>query len=85
MTMILKVRLCFCPATVYPGRKNVLFLRQELSIAFQCQFDLRWFPFDNQRCSINLRFADMESKLLRMLGTKARYLGQKKLHEYKVF
>ncbi|XP_063584655.1 uncharacterized protein LOC134762215 [Penaeus indicus] len=71
-------------ATVYPGKGNVLFLRQELSIAFQCQFDLRWFPFDVQRCSINLRFAAMESKLLRMLGTKAKYLGQTKLHEYKV-
>ena len=72
------------PAVVFPGSGNPLLLQQELSITFQCQFDLQWFPFDNQRCSLHFRLNDLESKLVRMLETEPEYLGPEKLPEYQV-
>ncbi|ROT70079.1 putative leucine zipper transcription factor-like protein 1 isoform X2 [Penaeus vannamei] len=71
-------------AVVFPGLGNPLLLRQELSITFQCQFDLRWFPFDNQKCSLSFRLNDVESKLVSMIASKTIYLGPEKLPEYKV-
>ncbi|XP_047474269.1 uncharacterized protein LOC125028805 [Penaeus chinensis] len=71
-------------AIVYPGSGNPLLLRQELSISFQCQFDLRWFPFDNQRCSLNLRLNEVESKLVHTVASEPQYLGPEKLPEYEV-
>lgn len=69
---------------MYPGSGNPLVLRQELSISFQCQFDLRWFPFDNQRCSLNLRLNEVESKLVHTVASEPQYLGPEKLPEYEV-
>ncbi|XP_042858229.1 glycine receptor subunit alpha-3-like [Penaeus japonicus] len=71
-------------AIVFPGLGNPLLLRQQLSITFQCQFDLLWFPFDNQQCSINFRLNDVESKLVRMIASEPQYLGPEKLLEYQV-
>ncbi|ROT70082.1 hypothetical protein C7M84_011652 [Penaeus vannamei] len=62
----------YIKAIVFPGSGNPLLLRQELSITFQCQFDLLWFPFDNQRCSINFRLNDVESKLVRQVTLKGK-------------
>ncbi|ROT70083.1 neurotransmitter gated ion channel [Penaeus vannamei] len=71
-------------AIVFPGSGNPLLLIEELSITFQCQFDLLWFPFDNQRCSLNLKLNDVESKLVRMIASEPQYLGPEKLLEYQV-
>ncbi|XP_042858382.1 glycine receptor subunit beta-like [Penaeus japonicus] len=74
----------YIKAIMFPGSGNPLLLRQELSITFQCQFDLLWFPFDNQQCSINFRLNDVESKLVRMIASEPQYLGPEKLLEYEV-
>ncbi|ROT79297.1 neurotransmitter gated ion channel [Penaeus vannamei] len=71
-------------AVLFSGTESPLLLRQELSITFQCQFNLQWFPFDNQRCSLNLRLNDVESKLVRMVASDPQYTGPKKLTEYEV-
>ncbi|XP_069982915.1 serotonin-gated chloride channel mod-1-like [Penaeus vannamei] len=55
-----------------------------MSVSFQCQFDLRWFPFDHQRCSLNFRLSEVESKLVKVIALEPQYLGPEKLPEYQV-
>lgn len=44
---MLHKRLC-PPVEVYSGLENPLTVRRKYSITFQCQFDLKMYPFDQQ-------------------------------------
>ena len=39
---------------VFSGAKNSLFYRRQFQMAHQCHFDLKAFPFDTQKCHIEV-------------------------------
>ncbi|ROT80481.1 CRE-MOD-1 protein [Penaeus vannamei] len=58
----------------------------EVTISYQCQFDLRRFPFDEQQCALTFQMGEMESLLVKLRRGEEGvvYKGPKQLPEYKV-
>ncbi|KAG7175156.1 Glycine receptor subunit beta-like 2 [Homarus americanus] len=69
---------------VYSGLENPISVRRKYSITFQCQFDLKMYPFDEQFCHMELTMLSASSRLLVFdaSGTKAMYEGNPQLVEY---
>ncbi|KAK8744856.1 hypothetical protein OTU49_000653 [Cherax quadricarinatus] len=72
---------------VYSGLENPISVRRKYSITFQCQFDLKMYPFDEQVrefCHMELTMLSASSRLLVFdkAATKAIYRGNPQLVEY---
>ena len=63
---------------LFKGDENPLELSSKDKLDFTCHFDLSWFPFDTQSCSIFIRIpTEMESYLTFKKGTvmyKGKYV-----------
>ncbi|CAL4084719.1 unnamed protein product, partial [Meganyctiphanes norvegica] len=71
---------------IYDGGGNTLELTKEMTVSFQCQFDLGMYPFDTQVCSLTFFLDGLDASLVNLhQGLKgAVYEGSKILPEYKV-
>ncbi|XP_037783103.1 uncharacterized protein LOC119579386 [Penaeus monodon] len=71
---------------VYSGPENPLTVRRKYSITFQCQFDLKMYPFDQQYCDLELTMLSASSRLLVFdeSATRALFDGNPQLVEYTV-
>ncbi|XP_045624930.1 uncharacterized protein [Procambarus clarkii] len=69
---------------VYAGLENPISVRRKYSITFQCEFDLKMYPFDEQFCHMELTMLSASSRLLIFdkATTKAIYQGNPQLVEY---
>ncbi|XP_071540676.1 uncharacterized protein [Panulirus ornatus] len=69
---------------VYTGPENPMSVRRKYSITFQCQFDLKMYPFDEQFCHLELTMLSASSRLLVFdeKATTAIFQGNPQLVEY---
>ncbi|XP_069159991.1 LOW QUALITY PROTEIN: uncharacterized protein [Procambarus clarkii] len=69
---------------VYSGPENPISVRRKYSITFQCQFDLKMYPFDEQFCHLELTLLSASSRLLVFdeATTRALFQGNPQLVEY---
>ena len=56
---------------LFPGRDNVLILTQEFDLTVRCNFQLHMFPFDTQRCSMEVLVFISMIKSTRHLRSKS--------------
>ncbi|KAF2363479.1 Neurotransmitter-gated ion-channel transmembrane domain [Trinorchestia longiramus] len=71
---------------LYPGRGNDLRLSRKYTTLFVCDFDLNLYPFDVQKCPIELRLMAASSDQLKFQREQvtAHYTGPDYLIEYQV-
>ncbi|CAL4175541.1 unnamed protein product, partial [Meganyctiphanes norvegica] len=71
---------------VYPGALNSLKLTQTYSITFSCQMWLQPYPFDIQRCRLNIRLNGVTKDFVVFNASKdsIQYQGAQSLREYSV-
>ncbi|KAF2356090.1 Neurotransmitter-gated ion-channel ligand-binding domain [Trinorchestia longiramus] len=71
---------------LYPGRGNDLHLSRKYTTLFVCDFDLNLYPFDVQRCAIELQLMAASSGQLvfQRQQVTADYTGPNYLMEYEV-
>ncbi|KAK3857528.1 hypothetical protein Pcinc_036222 [Petrolisthes cinctipes] len=83
---------------LYLGSENTLLLQQVYSVAFTCQFNLQFYPFDSQVCSLTFTLVDVSPSFVILLKLSFDFLlhasyqdadgmaftGQKMLLEYEV-
>ncbi|XP_066940763.1 LOW QUALITY PROTEIN: uncharacterized protein [Macrobrachium rosenbergii] len=69
---------------VYAGPENPISVRRKYSITFQCQFDLKMYPFDVQYCHMELTMLSASNRLLVFdeAATDAIFEGNPNLVEY---
>ena len=51
---------------------------------FLCDYELQWYPFDIQRCSMIMEVTKTASPLIKLISKNLEYLGKKFLTQYEV-
>ena len=66
----------------FTGAKNPLVMTQFYNTRFICEFNMQWYPFDTQRCSLVFRMQGDSWKFVDLLKEKLKYSGPKDLMLY---
>ena len=73
---------------LYSGAENDLIMSQKFKVAYPCQMNILYFPFDKQNCKIMLKMETKgnESVLLKTDPTKeiVSYAGTPLLQEFEL-
>ena len=64
---------------LFKGSENVIVYQRQATVKWVCDFDMRWYPFDNQKCTIEM-FSSQSS--VTMIPSSVDYLGQKELTQH---
>ena len=51
-------------------------------VGFICEFDMQYYPFDNQVCMIKLSPKIGEERLIRLVMTKLTFIGHEDIKQY---
>ena len=62
----------------------MFFIQYRFSAEYHCNFDLRFFPFDEQTCKMEFKARTVTRNYLELLPGKLRYKGPKTLVEFVV-
>ena len=68
----------------FKGRENPLSMQREYAIDFLCDYELGWFPFDEQVCPIVIDLSGLEDNLIELIPGFVKYYGDVDLDEYYV-
>ena len=68
----------------FSGKENSLILKRFYNERFLCNFDIRWYPFDIQRCYLLLDVKRSYSPFIKLLVENYEYSGEKYLTQYEV-
>ena len=60
------------------------FINFYLMFRFLCDYELQWYPFDIQRCSMIMEVTKTASPLIKLISKDLEYLGKKFLTQYEV-
>ena len=66
----------------YKGSENEIKMNRMYEIDFICEFDMRFYPFDIQVCTIDLVIPGNTAKFIDLLPGKLKYSGSKDLAQY---
>ena len=66
----------------FSGATNPLVMTQFYNTKFRCDFDMRWYPFDTQRCSLVLTMMGDSGKFVDLVKKNLEYSGPKDLMLY---
>ena len=69
-------------AFTYQGSENPLTIARVYDIDFICEFDMEFYPFDTQNCSIILVMAGNSGKFVHQVISEYQYLGPVDLTQY---
>ena len=69
---------------VYPGSQNPITVSRVYSIKFFCEYDMRWYPFDEQTCTIDMVMEGVLDNYADLLAQDIKFSGAKDLTQYYV-
>ena len=61
---------------LFSGEENELHLKATDEVVFKCSFELSWFPFDAQHCSVDIRIPEELRSYTTLIPNKVRYTGK---------
>ena len=68
----------------FAGEDNPVFYSRDFNVKFKCNFDLRFFPFDTQTCSISLTAGNKVRNFIELVGESLEFTGKTKLATFDV-
>ena len=71
-------------SALYDGKENNIIYLRQFTEKLKCAFDLAFFPFDTQICSIVFNTGKKERNLIELVGIKVEFSGNKKLSTFDV-
>ena len=71
-------------SALYNGKENGISFSRQITEELNCVFDLSFFPFDTQTCSIFLKVGNEEIHLIKLVGDKVEFIGNQKLSTFDV-
>ena len=69
---------------LFDGSENPLIYSRQFNIKLKCVFNLAFFPFDTQTCSISLNTGNEERNLIRLVGENVDFIGNRELATFDV-
>ena len=66
----------------YKGSENPLQYKRNFELTFNCQFNLKHFPFDRQVCTIVLKKVSKEAKFMKLVPKELIYHGPLRLTKF---
>ena len=69
---------------MYAGDVNKHYLRKEFVTVWMCDFNMKWYPFDTQECSMQYKITNKYSDFAMLVPEKLSYAGPEDLSEYTV-
>ena len=60
----------------FSGKENELHLTAKDDLIFECSFELSWFPFDSQQCSIKIRIPKDLRDHITLIPNRVVYTGK---------
>ena len=67
---------------VFQGTENPLSVLRFYKTNFICDFDMAWYPFDTQKCSMDFAVDESSQNLVDLLAHDLNYSGPKELTQY---
>ena len=61
---------------LFKGDENVIHYQKQSTVQWVCDFDLRWYPFDIQKCTMEIY---SPSSSITIIPSSVKYLGPKEL------
>ena len=71
-------------SALYEGKENNIIYLRQFTEKLKCVFDLSFFPFDTQTCSISFKTGNKERNLIKLVGIIVEFSGNKKLSTFDV-
>ena len=68
----------------YKGSENTISLSRVYSIQFFCEYDMAWYPFDIQTCSMELTMDGVLDNYADLIPGEVMFTGPKELTQYYV-
>ena len=68
----------------YKGSENTISLSRVYSIKFFCEYDMAWYPFDIQTCSMELTMDGVLENYADLIPGKVMFTGPNELTQYYV-
>ena len=68
----------------YQGSENTISLSRVYSIQFFCEYDMAWYPFDIQTCSMELTMDGVLDNYADLIPGEVMFTGPKELTQYYV-
>ena len=69
---------------LYAGDINKHYLRKEFVTIWICEFNMMWYPFDTQECSMQFKIVNKYSDFAVLIPENLSYSGPEDLTEYEV-
>ena len=66
----------------YIGEENPLVLKRFYNTIFDCKYDMAWYPFDNQKCSLVFQMTEDALPFVNLEGDRVEYSGPTDLMLY---
>ena len=71
-------------AYMYSGDVNKHFMRREFAVEWMCEYDMAWYPFDTQECTMQYKIVNKFSDFAALVRGNLSYIGPEALTEYTV-
>ena len=71
-------------SALYHRKENPIMYKRQFTEKLKCGFDLSFFPFDTQPCSISFNVKMKESHLVNLVGNNVEFIGNRKLSTFDV-
>ena len=71
-------------SALYHGKENPIMYKRQFTENLKCGFDLSFFPFDTQKCSISFNIKKREKHLINLVGSHVEFIGNQKLSTFNV-
>ena len=69
---------------MFPGSQNPITVSRVYSIKFFCEYDMRWYPFDEQTCTMIMVLDGVLDNYADLLTKHLKFSGAKELTQYYV-
>jgi len=69
---------------VYSGEENEITFSRVYSLKFDCEYQMAWYPFDIQTCSMEMVFDGVLDNYADLLSGKLQFSGERELTQYYV-
>ena len=66
---------------LFMGNENIIYYQLQRTVKWVCDFDMRWYPFDIQKCTMEMHSSKSSVKII---PSSVKYLGPKELTQHSV-
>ena len=62
----------------------MLVLSKSLTLDFFCEFELSWYPFDYQKCLVEIQNFGSNDQIIQLTSNQIEMIASKTVHQYEV-